>query len=60
MRRLALVALIVTILIKLRWLAIHEPKAYATLLGKVMPTQITGEDGKAISIIINGKDADLL
>lgn len=44
----------------MRWLAIHEPKAYATLLGKVLPTQITGEDGKAITININGKDAGLL
>lgn len=44
----------------LRWLAIHEPKAFATLVGKVMPTQITGEDGKAITINVDGKDASLL
>lgn len=44
----------------LRWLARTEPKAFATLVGKVMPTQITGEDGKAISIIVNGTDANLL
>jgi hypothetical protein len=44
----------------LRWLAEREPKAFATLVGKVLPTQITGEDGKAITVLVNGKDADLL
>lgn len=43
-----------------RWLAVQEPKAHATLLGKILPTQITGEDGKAITINIEGKDASLL
>lgn len=43
-----------------RWLAKVEPKAHATLLGKILPTQITGEDGKAITINVDGKDASLL
>jgi hypothetical protein len=31
-------------------LAIREPTAFATLLGKVLPMQVTGEDGKAIAV----------
>lgn len=33
-----------------RYLASTEPKAFATLLGKVLPMQVTGEDGGPIKI----------
>lgn len=32
------------------FLAKEEPKAFAQLLGKVMPMQITGEDGGAVQV----------
>ncbi len=42
----------------LRFLAKGEPKAFAGLLGKVLPMQVTGEDGGALQVVINryGKD----
>jgi hypothetical protein len=43
-----------------RFLAENEPKAFAGLLGKVLPTQVTGEDGKALTVIIQGTDASLI
>jgi hypothetical protein len=30
--------------------AVNEPKAFLTLLGKLLPTQITGEDGGPVQI----------
>lgn len=36
----------------LRFLARGEPKAFAGLLGKVLPMQVTGEDGGALQVII--------
>jgi len=33
-----------------KFLAVNEPKAFATLLGKVMPLQVTGEDGGPVRI----------
>lgn len=33
------------------FLAKEEPKAFAALLGKVLPMQITGEDGDAIKTV---------
>jgi len=33
------------------FLAKNEPKAFAPLLGKVLPMQITGEDGDAIQTV---------
>lgn len=36
----------------LRFLAKGEPKAFAGLLGKVLPMQVTGEDGGALQVII--------
>ena len=32
------------------FLAKEEPKAFAQLLGKVLPMQVTGEDGGAVRI----------
>lgn len=32
------------------FLAKEEPKAFAQLLGKVLPMQVTGEDGGAIQV----------
>jgi hypothetical protein len=43
----------------LKWLAKVEPSAFATLLGKVLPTQVTGEDGGAIRLTISNEDANL-
>lgn len=39
------------------FLAKSEPKAFAQLLGKVLPMQVTGEDGGAveINVTIGGK-----
>ncbi len=34
----------------LRWLSKKYPQAFTTLLGKILPTQITGEDGGAIRV----------
>jgi hypothetical protein len=31
-----------------RRLALQEPKAFASLMGRILPTQVTGEDGGAI------------
>jgi hypothetical protein len=31
-----------------KYLAISEPKAFAQLLGKVLPMQVTGADGSAL------------
>lgn len=35
-----------------QFLAQDEPKAFAALLGKVLPMQITGEDGGAVQIVV--------
>lgn len=46
------------------FLATSEPKAFATLLGRVLPMQVTGEDGGPIQvtaverIIVRPKDTD--
>lgn len=37
-----------------------EPVAFMTMLGKVLPLQVTGEGGAPISIIIAGADTKLL
>lgn len=42
-----------------KFLAAKEPKAFATLLGKVLPTQVTGEGGGPISLTILAEDAEL-
>lgn len=34
------------------FLAKEEPKAFAQLLGKVLPMQVTGEDGGALQVVI--------
>lgn len=34
------------------FLAKSEPKAFAGLLGKVLPMQVTGEDGGAVQIVV--------
>ena len=34
----------------LKFLAQKEPTAFAGLLGKVLPMQVTGEDGRALEI----------
>lgn len=34
------------------FLATSEPKAFAQLLGKVLPMQVTGEDGGPMQIVI--------
>jgi len=33
------------------FLAKEEPKAFAQLLGKVLPMQVTGEDGGAVQVV---------
>ncbi len=33
-----------------RFLAMEEPKAFSTLLGRVLPMQVTGENGGAIEV----------
>ncbi|MBW5438606.1 hypothetical protein FXB41_28740 [Bradyrhizobium canariense] len=37
-----------------------NPTAFMALLGKVLPMQVTGEDGDGIRVIIQGPDAGLL
>lgn len=32
----------------MEWLSRAEPRAFATLLGKLLPTQVTGEDGEPV------------
>ena len=34
------------------FLAKEEPKAFAQLLGKVLPMQVTGDDGGALQVVI--------
>lgn len=34
-----------------KFLAMNEPRAFAQLLGKVLPMQVTGEDGGPIQTI---------
>lgn len=34
------------------FLATKEPKAFAQLLGKVLPMQLTGDDGGSLQVII--------
>ena len=43
-----------------RRLAEDEPKAFARLMGKGLPTQVTGENGAPINLIIQQSDADLV
>lgn len=42
----------------LRTLAKAEPKAFAGLLGKVLPLQVTGEGGGPISFVLDARDRD--
>lgn len=42
-----------------RFLAKDEPKAFATLLGKVLPIQVSGDDGGAIKVVIADYDKRL-
>ena len=44
----------------LRFLGKNEPKSFAVLLGKVLPLQVTGQDGAPLNITIAGNDAALL
>lgn len=44
----------------LRRLADDEPKAFAGLLGRVLPLQVTGEGGAPIQVNIAGSDSGLL
>ena len=37
-----------------------NPGPFMSLLGKVLPMQVTGEDGEGIKVIIQGPDAGLL
>lgn len=34
-----------------KFLATNEPKAFASLMGRVLPTQVTGADGGAIGVV---------
>lgn len=43
-----------------RRLADDEPKAFAGLLGKVLPTQLTGGNGEALTVVIQATDATLI
>jgi hypothetical protein len=43
-----------------RRLADEEPKAFCGLLGKVLPTQLTGVDDEKLTVIIQSPDAKLL
>lgn len=43
----------------LKMLALSEPSAFASLLGKVLPTQVTGENGGAIRLTVSPEDAEL-
>lgn len=43
-----------------KFLAVSEPKAFAGLLGRVLPMQVTGEGDGPIKITIAGADAGLL
>lgn len=41
----------------LEWVAVEQPSAFMTLLGKVLPTQITGdEDGGPVKLTITWAD----
>lgn len=42
----------------LTFLAKSEPKAFAGLLGKVLPMQVTGEDGSPVSFVFKTVYAD--
>lgn len=35
-----------------KFLAKTEPKAFAALLGRVLPLQVTGEDGGALQVVV--------
>lgn len=40
----------------------HDPKtasAFLTLVGKVLPMQVTGQNGGALQLVITGREADL-
>lgn len=43
-----------------RRLADDEPRAFAGLLGKVLPIQVTGGDGEKLTVVIERADASLL
>lgn len=43
-----------------KFLAVSEPKAFAGLLGRVLPMQVTGEGDGPIQVNITGPDAGLL
>lgn len=43
----------------LKRVAIADVKAFAGLLGKVLPLQVTGEGGGAINITVSSEDANL-
>lgn len=36
----------------IEWMALNSPKAYASLLSKLLPTQVTGEDGGPVKVKI--------
>lgn len=40
----------------LRWASREQPASFLTLLGKILPTQVTGEEGGAI--IVKWSDSD--
>lgn len=42
----------------LKFLAKGEPKAFASLLGRVLPMQVTGEDGGPVSFVFKTVYAD--
>lgn len=37
----------------------EDPKTFCTLLGKVLPLQVTGENDGPLKIVISGTDASL-
>ncbi|MCW5678440.1 MAG: hypothetical protein KIT65_10900 [Xanthobacteraceae bacterium] len=43
----------------LKFLANDEPKAFASLLGRVLPLQVTGENDGPLNVHISGSDARL-
>lgn len=43
----------------LKRVAKEDVKAFAGLLGKVLPLQVTGEGGGAINIVVSSEDANL-
>jgi hypothetical protein len=41
-----------------KFLARTEPKAFAQLLGRILPLQVTGEDGGALQVVVQKFTAD--